>query len=274
MPGKLQLLVADVDGTLVTSSKTLTDRTCRAVHQLRQSGMELAITTGRPPRGVRMLVAPLGLTTPIPAFNGGLLVTPNMTPLRSWSVPADIAAEMLQIIEAHALDAWVYSDTDWLVRHPDTPRVLHEPATVQFAPTAVKSFEHVLDHVVKIVGTSEDYAAVVRCELAARERCGDHVSLGRSQPYYLDVTHPQANKGAAVRQLSELLSIPLASVATIGDMPTDVMMFAVSGLSIAMGNASPEVQRCARRVTTSNDEEGFAVAVERYLLGMDGAGSR
>src|SRR6185312_3442588 len=88
----------------------------------------------------------------------------------------------------------------------------------------------------------------------------------RSQPYYLDVTHPNANKGAVVRRLSALLKVPTEQIATIGDMPNDVLMFALSGLSIAVGNASLEVQRAARRVSTSNEDEGFANAVERYVL--------
>jgi hydroxymethylpyrimidine pyrophosphatase-like HAD family hydrolase len=92
------------------------------------------------------------------------------------------------------------------------------------------------------------------------------VTAARSQPYYLDVTHPDANKGAVARYVSAKYAIPPKAIATIGDMPNDVLMFAHSGLSIAMGNASPDVQRAARRVTTSNAEEGFAAAVERFIL--------
>ena len=87
---------------------------------------------------------------------------------------------------------------------------------------------------------------------------GDHVSAARSQPYYLDVTHPHANKGGVVAVPVGALRIPPEEIATIGDMPNDVLMFAHSGLSIAMGNADREVQRAARRVTTSNDDDGFA----------------
>jgi hydroxymethylpyrimidine pyrophosphatase-like HAD family hydrolase len=92
------------------------------------------------------------------------------------------------------------------------------------------------------------------------------VSAARSQPYYLDVTHPDANKGMVVRNLSRMLDVPLANIATIGDMPNDVLMFGLGGLSIAMGNASLDVQRTARHVTTSNENEGFANAVAWFLL--------
>src|SRR5581483_3488767 len=96
----------------------------------------------------------------------------------------------------------------------------------------------------------------------------------RSQPYYLDVTHPDANKGAVVRTLARHLALAREEIATIGDMPNDVLMFGVGGTSIAMGNASPEVQRTARHVTTSNRDEGFANAVDRFILGETGRASR
>ena len=92
------------------------------------------------------------------------------------------------------------------------------------------------------------------------------MSAARSQPYYLDVTHPEANKGAVARYLSAKYGIAPQAIATIGDMPNDVLMFAHSGLSIAMGNASLEVQHAAWRITASNEEEGFASAVDRFIL--------
>src|SRR6185437_3628163 len=148
----------------------------------------------------------------------------------------EVAAQVIRLLAGHGLDVWVYRGSDWFVRDPDLPRVLHERETVQFAPTVVPAFDRVVDGAVKIVGTSEDHAAVARCEGDARARFGDHVSAARSQPYYLDVTHPDANKGTVVRRLSKLLCVPLDRVATIGDMPNDVLMFALCGLSIAMGN--------------------------------------
>ena len=93
------------------------------------------------------------------------------------------------------------------------------------------------------------------------------MSAALSQPYYLDVTHPKANKGEVVSTLSKWLGIPTAQIATIGDMPSDVLMFERSGVSIAMANASHDVQRAAMFVTSSNTADGFARAIERFVLG-------
>jgi hypothetical protein len=128
-----------------------------------------------------------------------------------------------------------------------------------------------LDHeVAKIVGVSDDPKAMEGATEAARQQLGDHVTAAQSQPYYLDVTHPEANKGNVVKFLSSRFEVPTSQIATIGDMPNDVLMFAHSGLSIAMGNASNDVQRAARRVTTTNQDEGFANAVDRFVLRKQG----
>jgi hydroxymethylpyrimidine pyrophosphatase-like HAD family hydrolase len=119
---------------------------------------------------------------------------------------------------------------------------------------------------VKVVGVSDDLDAVARCETDTQKAFSQQVSAARSQPYYLDVTHPDANKGTVVATLSRLLSIPAARIATIGDMPNDVLMFEKSGFSIAMGNAGPDVRKQARFVSASYNDEGFAKAVEDCLL--------
>jgi Cof subfamily protein (haloacid dehalogenase superfamily) len=268
---QVRVVLADVDGTLVTQDKALTDRAVAAVSRLRDQGIAFAVTSGRPPRGMSMLIEPLGLATPISAFNGGLIVQPDMSVLARKPIPEVVAARAIELLSARGLDVWIYSGADWLVRDPEGAHVAHEASTVQFDPTTVETFEGVAD-MVKVVGVSDDHELVATTTQEARETFGDHVSAAQSQPYYLDITHPQANKGEVVSYLAARLGIPAEQFATIGDMPNDVLMFAHSGLSIAMGNASREVQRAARRVTASNEEDGFAKAIERFVLPDVGVG--
>lgn len=186
-------------------------------------------------------------------------------------LPARIVPAIIELLDSRGLDTWLYRGADWLVRDVDAPHVARESATVQFDPQVVAGYSGLTDGVVKIVGVSDDHELVAEVESSARERFGDHVSAARSQPYYLDVTHPLANKGEVVALLSERLGVPREQIATIGDMPNDILMFAHSGLSIAMGQSDREVQRAARRVTSSNEQEGFARAVERFILGSKAA---
>jgi Cof subfamily protein (haloacid dehalogenase superfamily) len=263
----IELVLADVDGTLVTPEKELTDRAIAAVRRLKEAGIAFAVTSGRPPRGMAMLVGPLELELPLAAFNGGLYVRPDMSVIEEHSIDADLVPQVIELLGKRGLDVWLYRGADWLVRDAGAPHIRKEADTVRFEPTVVDSFDGIADGVVKIVGIGDDLDAVARAEAAAREKFGDHVSAARSQPYYLDVTHPEANKGAVVRYLSRVYDVQESRIATLGDQPNDVLMFAHSGLSIAMGNAERDVQRAARRVTASNSEEGFALAIERFVLG-------
>ncbi len=262
----VKIVLADVDGTLVTQEKVLTERAIAAVGRLREAGIAFAVTSGRPPRGMSMLVAPLALTTPISAFNGGLIVEPDMSVIEQRTIAEEIVPDAIELLGEQGLDAWLYSGADWLVRDPKAPHVDREAKTVQFEPKVVKSFDGVKD-VAKIVGISDDHDRVDAANAKAREKFGKHVSAAQSQPYYLDITHPLANKGEVVSYLSKHLDISPEQFVTIGDMPNDVLMFARSGVSIAMGNSDREVQRAARHVTASNEDEGFAKAMERFVLG-------
>ena len=264
--GTIDALLADVDGTLVTKEKVLTKRAIEAVRRLHENGIAFFITSGRPPRGMRMLVEPLGLKTPMAAFNGGMIVHPDLVVVDERPLPDDVVPKVIITLLAHGLDVWIYRGTEWYIRSAQAPHVDRESATVQFPPTVVPTFDGLLNRVVKIVGVSDDLDSVARCEAAAQAQLGAQVSAARSQPYYLDVTHPMANKGTVIERLSQSLKMPLESIATIGDQPNDVLMFKRSGLSIAMGNASPEVQKQANFVTTSYEDEGFANGVERFIL--------
>lgn len=263
---KVSLLIADVDGSLVTDDKVLTIRAQAAVKALDTAGIAFAITSGRPPRGMAMLIEPLALRTPVAAFNGGVFVKPDMTIITEHLLSADIARRAVELILHHGMDVWVYSGKEWFVRNSEAPHVSREQWTVKFPPTVTGDIGKVLDRAVKIVGVSDDLDVVARCEKAAEDALGARASAARSQPYYLDVTHRDANKGAVVTALCEFLSIPCAEVATIGDMPNDVLMFRKSGVSIAMGNAASDVQEQADFVTASYRDEGFAKAVEQFIL--------
>jgi len=262
----IQLLVADVDGTLVTPDKTLTPATIAVVQELGRAGIRFAVVSGRPPRGMTMLIEPLKLTTPLAAFNGGLIVDASLNLLQQNVLPANLVLPIIAELRAHGLDVWLYRGQDWFVDNLTAPHVAREAETVRFEPQLATSYESLVDGVVKIVGVSDDAARVEQAGTATRDRFGHSISAAASQPYYLDVTHPDANKGAVVKYLADYFHIPLAQIATIGDMANDVLMFAHAGLSIAMGNASPDVKRAARHVTASNEADGFAAAVRRFIL--------
>jgi Cof subfamily protein (haloacid dehalogenase superfamily) len=264
---KISLVLADVDGTLVTEEKVLTERALKAVSALQSAGIRFAITSGRPPRGMAMLFDALDIKTPIAGFNGGLFVERDLTILEQKTVPADVARQAIELMREHGLDTWVYSGNDWLITKIDAPHVAREAWTVKFEPKIVTDVREHLQQVAKIVGVSDDLDKVRRCEAEAQAAFGQRATATRSQPYYLDVTNKNANKGAVVEYLSQHVGVPEQEIATIGDQKNDVLMFKRSGFSIAMGNASDEVKAQAAAVTDSYNDEGFAKAMESFILG-------
>lgn len=291
----IALVLADVDGTLVTQQKVLTPRAIDAVARLRARGIHFAITSGRPPRGMAMVNDALHLNTPIAGFNGGVFVTPGGAVLQTKILPRDAAEKAIELIHSHDLIAWLYTPDAWYIPDPNGPHVARETWTVKFEAKICADYGSLLDQAVKIVGVARDepencvncpsddsashnhpapagsdrakaLESVVKCEAACRAAIGSIVSAARSQPYYLDITHPDATKGGVVDYLSRALNIPAQAIATLGDMPNDVSMFEKSGMSIAMGNASAEVQAQANFVTDSNENEGFAKAIDEFIL--------
>lgn len=268
-PGDIKLLLSDVDGTLVTDDKVLTPAAIEAVAALRMSGIEFAVTSSRPPRGLRMLVEPLAITTPLAGFNGGALADPadHLAIIERHPIDPAAAEAMVEFLTRERIDIWFYTEDAWFVRDPQGLHVSREADILQLAPRVVQDFGSDLTrHAFKVVGVCDDPARLADAARRAQALLGDTASASRSSGHFIDVTHPLANKGRVVEDLARRLGITPAEIAAIGDGDNDTLMFAKAGFSIAMGNADPDVQAKAHVVTDSNQADGFAKAVHKYLL--------
>ncbi|HEX5278460.1 MAG TPA: Cof-type HAD-IIB family hydrolase [Micropepsaceae bacterium] len=263
---RISLVLSDIDGTLVTDDKRLTQASIDAVRRLKRAGIRFAIASSRPPRGMAMFVKPLQIETPIAGFNGGVFTRPDLSIIKQQIIDPRIAKQSLEHLSRAGLSVWLFSGNDWLVKDPNGPHVAHETHTVDFAPTVVRSFDDRLAAANKIVGVSDDHALIERCEAEAKTLFGSGASISRSQPYYLDITSIRANKGVVADFLASHLNVPKEEIATIGDSQNDVFMFKRSGFSIAMGNASRDVKAEANVTTDTNQEDGFARAIDQFIL--------
>jgi Cof subfamily protein (haloacid dehalogenase superfamily) len=262
---RIALVVSDVDGTLLTKDKTLTDGAKRAVQKLRDAGIGFTIISSRPTIGMRFLIEPLQITLPLGAFNGSCIVDPQLKPIEQHLIPASAAQRSLDVLNEFGVDIWLFTNDLWLTRNGNGEYVPHEKRAIRADPTIVPDFAPYLGSACKIVGASADAALLQRCEAAMQKALGEQVTAVRSQSYYLDVTPPGCDKGTFVQAMAKRLGISSDAVATIGDMQNDLAMFRTSGISIAMGNATGEVQKHATHVTTSNEDEGFAGAIDIIL---------
>lgn len=266
---KISLVISDVDGTLIDGDKELTAKTKAAVQKLRDANILFTVTSARPPFGLKAIAETLDLQYPLGSFNGGLISDPQGDLVARTSLDSQVIPKIIAKAENYGLDAWLYSNRHWYVKNMSGFHVNHHQETLQFEATAVDRYDEIEDEIFKIVAVSSDFDAVYQCEVAIGQEFGNSLAATRSQPYNLDITDPKANKGEAVIQIARHLEIPTAEIVTIGDNFNDISMFGNSGISIAMGNADAEVQKKATYVTASNLEEGFAKAIDRFVLKLD-----
>jgi len=264
---KFSLVVTDVDGTLVTTDKKLTPAAIAAVGRLHEAGIAFSVCSSRPPFGQRMLVGPLRLKLPFGGYNGGSIVNPDLTPVEQKLLSPDAARDTVAMLEQHGITSiWVFTGGEWLIRDRAGDYVDLEIHTIETPPTVVNSFDDRLGAVSKIVGASKDHDRIATAVAMGQDTLNDRATVLRSQAYYCDVTPPGIDKGRLVDLLAQRLGAPREEIAVLGDMGNDVQMFGRAGFAIAMGNATPEVKAMAEVVTLSNDEDGFAAAIDRYIL--------
>jgi Cof subfamily protein (haloacid dehalogenase superfamily) len=264
---RIALVVSDVDGTLLTKDKTLTQAAASAVQRLHEAGIGFTITSSRPTLGMKFLIEPLAIALPIGAFNGSSIVDPQLKPVEQHLIPLPAVQRCLEVLNEFGVDIWFFTNDLWLTRNADGEYVPHEKRAIRADPTIVDDFTPYLSAACKIVGASPDPVLLQRCEAAMQQALGAEATAVRSQSYYLDITPPGFNKGTFVETMAKRLGISTDAVATIGDMQNDLAMFRKSGLSFAMGNATDDVKKAATHVTTSNEDEGFAGAMEMILKG-------
>jgi Cof subfamily protein (haloacid dehalogenase superfamily) len=266
---RIALVVSDVDGTLLTKDKVLTEAAKAAVHQLHKAGIGFTITSSRPTIGMRFLIEPLQIKLPIGPFNGSSIVDPQLRPVEQHLIPLPAVQRCLEVLNEFGVDIWLFTNDLWLTRNGNGEYVAHEQHTIRADPTIVADFTPYLSAACKIVGASSDAALLQRCEAAMQKALGAEANAVRSQSYYLDITPPGHDKGTFVQAIAKRLGVATDTVATIGDMQNDLAMFRQSGLSFAMGNATDDVKKVATHVTTSNENEGFAGAMEMILKGNE-----
>jgi len=262
---RIALVVSDVDGTLLTKDKTLTEGAKGAARRLHEAGIGFTIVSSRPTIGMGFLIEPLAITLPIGAFNGSSIVDAELRPIEQHLIPAAVAQRSLDVLNEFGVDIWLFTNEKWLTCNPDGEYVPHEKRAIKHDPTIVADFAPFLSSACKIVGSSSDPALLHRCEAAMSEAVGQQATAVRSQTYYLDVTPPGHDKGTFVDAMAKRLGLSTEAIAAIGDMQNDLAMFKNSGLSIAMGNAADDVKKQATDVTASNEDEGFAKAIDMIL---------
>lgn len=265
-----RLVVIDVDGTLLTSRHEVTPATVRAVAQGQQRGLEIVLATSRPPLALWPILERLSLVEPAEfigsqgAITGSFAAGGRLRVIDRRQMPLDLAqATVMAALEAGLAVNW-YSGQDWLVSHLDD-QVRREARVVGFDPT-VADLADQSEGPDKLLLIAPDGSPATLAELAAAVPAG--LQAQTSNPTYLEITRADVDKASALRRLCGLRGVPAGAVVAMGDGMNDLGMLAFAGTAVAPANARPEVIAAADLVTSSNDDDGVARALDALVADL------
>lgn len=258
---RIRLIALDIDGTLLNSSDQLTEPVAGAVRSALADGVHIVLATGRWYGSARRWAARLGASAPIISHSGARVTRQDPeTDLLHLGLPLGPAQEIAAFMDAHGMQANLTVGPVTYTR----PRPGLDPARL---PADIRVAEAFLPHVT-IEPTSVlvfDPEGIVAIPQAFEERLGGQIAFlvnrttGTSD--HLTLHHPAVDKGRALRIVCETLGVDPAEAMAVGDAESDTAMFAVAGVSVAMGNATDAVKARAQYVAPTNDAGGVAWAL-------------
>ena len=283
----IRLLALDLDGTLLNSKGELTERNRGAIDQARECGVRVAVVTGRRFRDARPIALELGLDVPLIAHNGALtkhartLETVAVLPLplaaahHALRVGREAGADALLSDDHEGLGVLVYDhlsgDNRSLLRYVAWARRVHGEAGSN-AVREVPSLEAYLDHEPVHIAFSGGCAAMTTLNEILDRELGASVKIlstmyAKTDFALLDIIHPEASKGVGVAAVAKELGVSSQDVMAIGDNFNDIEMLHYAGTSVVMSNADLSLRDFdGFHATSSNDEDGVAVAIERFIM--------
>lgn len=263
--GAVRLVVSDVDGTLVDNDKRLHAATIEAVSRLRRAGIAFTIISARPMSGMQPIAEALDIDMPMAAFNGGTIFRRDGSVMERHFVEPAVVRAIFDLARGLPLNFWLFADGQWHADDKDNSHVARERIASNQEPLIIFNFEHLFERADKLTFVSDDHGLLNVLQSRASGLTAS-ATIAKSQSYFLDVTAIKANKGNGIVRLAEAIDVPLSATAAIGDQANDIPMLTRAGLSIAMGQGSQSVQDTANFVTTSNEANGVARAIDKMIL--------
>ncbi len=261
-----KLVAIDLDDTLLRTDLTISERTKQAIKASMAQGTLVTFATGRMYRAALPYALDLGLDLPLITYQGALVKYVDGREVYHRPVAKDIAKEIINLVKPTGIHINVYYDdqlymeeaTDWGKKYANTVRV---PINLLPLPEGIK------EDLTKIllIGDSEKLDEI---QTVLAERFQDNINLTKSQSCFLEISHPQATKGNALKGLVESLDLHPEQVIAIGDNLNDLDMLEYAGCGVAIGNAVEEVKRIADMVTKNNDDDGVAEVIEKLIVGQ------
>ena len=268
-----KLIALDIDGTLTNDDKEITERTRKALSKAHDMGVSIALASGRPVYGVMPVARELGLDRKgdyVISFNGGQIFDVGLKKtVFEHTLHIEEALAAYSIAKEFGLVTVTYKDDHLITEEPDDQYVQIESRINHMAAEKTSDFSESLDfRPVKCLVVGEE-KRIRECEEEALRRLGARLSIYRSTPYFLEIMPKGIDKGAALSRLVGLTGLIRQEIMACGDGMNDLAMIRFAELGVAMANAEPEVREAADFVTDSNNDDGVAKAVERFIFNME-----
>lgn len=266
----IRMIVSDLDSTLIDENITLSPRTVEAFRRARAAGVMTTLASGRMYDAMERFAHQLGIEIPVLACQGGMVVDPRTGGILSTCpVPMELGRDFLHFAAENGVYAQFYSTEGYFMeRHcPESDRYGYL-AGVPGIPVGGPLWEK-LDFDPQKALLIAPPPVIQRLLPLAKKRYDGVLEVTTSMPNYIEITHPDANKGSALRKLASMLDVDMADIMAFGDAPNDISMISSVGYGVAVGNAHPSVKEAAWYVTDTQGNDGVARAIEKFVLGED-----
>ncbi len=264
---QIRLLVVDIDGTIAGRSNQVSEPVREAIQKAKAAGVRVAIATGRMYRSAERFHHAIGADMPLCSYQGALIRDPaSQETLKHWAMDWELVEDLLQRFQDHPLVVHLYIEDQLYLR--ELSPLSQAYAERSQVPFQVLSPAQQGQQPTKVLAMSEDVDLISELLGSLRQQYSrEQLYLTRSEPIFLEATHPAVNKGNAVRFLAEeVLGLSADQVMTIGDSDNDIEMIQYAGIGVAMGNASPALLPHADWVAPSVEEDGVVAAIETFIL--------
>ena len=265
-----KLIALDMDGTLLTTDKKVSERTEAAIKAAEAKGVKIVLASGRPLVGLNRYLEELELIKGedyVLSFNGGLVQNTKTAEIVSKvSLKGSDLKYIYEISKELNINIHAFSAKDGLITPKNSHYTEHE-AEINGIDINIKDFNEVDDEedIIKVMMIDPQEILDPAIERLPKEVYKKY-SVFKSSPFFLEFTHKEVDKGLGLKRLGEYLGIKKEEIIACGDAGNDLSMVKYAGLGVAMDNAVPEVKEAADYITASNDEDGIAKVIEKFIL--------
>lgn len=266
---RYRLVAVDLDDTLLKNDLRISPRVKESIWKARELGVEVTLATGRMFRSAVPYAEELGLNLPLITYQGALVKNSRSGEVLYYRpVPQHLVKPVLETVRPLGYHLQMYYE-DQLCMEKLTREGEDYARMAGVEAVLVEDLEKACPEPTKILVVEYHEPRLQELEAVLRERFGRELYITRSKPYYLEMLHPEATKGRALRVVAGYFGIPRQEVIAIGDSFNDLDMIRYAGLGVVMENAREEVKRFADYVTRSNEDDGVAEVLEKFVLGRE-----